>query len=172
MEHVNTVDSPAPSPVSRRWRWRRPGKRGQRWLAILVFLFAALLLLIALWDWNWFKGPVERAVQAKTGREFHINGDLDVDLGRTTTIRADRLTFANATWAKTPQMASADRAEIAIRVWPLLRGQVHIPEVRLTRPDLLLETGPARTRPATGISWGPPPATRRSCSACSSMMAA
>ncbi|WP_256788299.1 AsmA family protein [Stenotrophomonas sp. Ste60] len=165
MEHVNTVDSPVPSPVSRRWRWRRPGKRGQRWLAILVFLFAAILLLIALWDWNWFKGPVERAVQAKTGREFHINGDLDVDLGRTTTIRADRLTFANADWAKTPQMASADRAEIALRVWPLLRGQVRIPEVRLTRPDLLLETGPGKDTPGNwdflGPSTGNPPQLQR-----------
>ncbi|MDC6684890.1 AsmA family protein, partial [Leclercia adecarboxylata] len=89
-------------------------------MAILVFLFAALLILIALWDWNWFKGPVERAVQAKTGREFHINGDLDVGLGRVTTVRGDGLTFANATWAKQPQMATADRAEIDLRVWPLL----------------------------------------------------
>jgi uncharacterized protein involved in outer membrane biogenesis len=165
MERVDTVDSPAPSPAARRWRWRRPGKRGQRWLAILLFLFAALLVLLALWDWNWFKGPVERAVQAKTGRAFHINGDLDVDLGRTTVIRGDRLTFANAEWAKTPQMATADRAEIAIRIWPLLRGQVRIPEVRLTRPDLLLETGPGKDTPGNwdflGPSTGNPPQLQR-----------
>jgi uncharacterized protein involved in outer membrane biogenesis len=134
-------------------------------LAILLFLFAALLVLLALWDWNWFKGPVERAVQAKTGRAFHINGDLDVDLGRTTVIRGDRLTFANAEWAKTPQMATADRAEIAIRIWPLLRGQVRIPEVRLTRPDLLLETGPGKDTPGNwdflGPSTGNPPQLQR-----------
>lgn len=163
MERVDTVDSPAPSPAAR--RWRRPGKRGQRWLAILLFLFAALLILIALWDWNWFKGPVERAVQARTGRAFHINGDLDVDLGRTTVIRGDRLTFANAAWAKTPRMATADRAEIAIRVWPLLRGEVRIPEVRLTRPDLLLETGPGKDTPGNwdflGPSTGNPPQLQR-----------
>lgn len=163
MERVDTVDSPAPSPAAR--RWRRPGKRGQRWLAILLFLFAALLILIALWDWNWFKGPVERAVQARTGRAFHINGDLDVDLGRTTVIRGDRLTFANAAWAKTPRMATADRAEIAIRAWPLLRGEVRIPEVRLTRPDLLLETGPGKDTPGNwdflGPSTGNPPQLQR-----------
>jgi len=163
MERVDTVDSPAPSPAAR--RWRRPGKRGQRWLAILLFLFAALLILIALWDWNWFKGPVERAVQARTGRAFHINGDLDVDLGRTTVIRGDRLTFANAAWAKTPRMATADRAEIAIRVWPLLRGEVRIPEVRLTWPDLLLETGPGKDTPGNwdflGPSTGNPPQLQR-----------
>lgn len=150
---VNTPPSPAPSAASSvppRTRWRRPGKRGQRWLAVLVFLFAAVLILIAIWDWNWFKGPVERAVQARTGREFHINGDLDVDLGRITTVRGDSLTFANAAWAQQPQMASADRAEISVSVWPLLRGKVRIPEVRLTRPDLLLET--ART-PGDPGNW-------------------
>ena len=144
---------------------RRPGKRGQRWLAVLVFLVALILLVIALWDWNWFKGPVERAVQAKTGREFHIDGNLDVDLGRTLTVRADRLTFANAEWSRTPRMASADRAEIDLRAWPLLRGQVRIPEIRLTRPDLLLETAPGKDQPGNwdflGPSDGDPPVLQR-----------
>ncbi|MFI8719193.1 AsmA family protein [Stenotrophomonas sp. NPDC077464] len=144
---------------------RRPGKRGQRWLAVLVFLVALILLVIALWDWNWFKGPVERAVQAKTGRVFHIGGNLDVDLGRTLTIRADGLTFANAEWSRTPRMASADRAEIDLRAWPLLRGQVRIPEIRLTRPDLLLETAPGKGQPGNwdflGPSDGDPPVLQR-----------
>ncbi len=144
---------------------RRPGKRGQRWLAVLVFLVALILLVIVLWDWNWFKGPVERAVQAKTGREFHIGGNLDVDLGRTLTVRADRLTFANAEWSRTPRMASADRAEIDLRAWPLLRGQIRIPEIRLTRPDLLLETAPGKDQPGNwdflGPSDGDPPVLQR-----------
>jgi len=163
---VNTESAQVTPPPSRpRWHLRRPGKRGQRWLAILVFLFALILLIIALWDWNWFKGPVERAVQAKTGREFHIGGNLDVDLGRTLTVRADGLTFANAEWSKTPRMASADRAEIDLRAWPLLRGQVRIPEIRLTRPDLLLETAPGKDQPGNwdflGPSDGEPPVLQR-----------
>lgn len=163
---VNTESAQVTPPPSRpRWRLRRPGKRGQRWLAILVFLFALILLIIALWDWNWFKGPVERAVQAKTGREFHIGGNLDVDLGRTLTVRADGLTFANAEWSKTPRMASADRAEIDLRAWPLLRGQVRIPEIRLIRPDLLLETAPGKDQPGNwdflGPSDGEPPVLQR-----------
>lgn len=163
---MNTESAQVTPPPSRpRWRLLRPGKRGQRWLAILVFLFAMILLVIALWDWNWFKGPVERAVQAKTGREFHIGGNLDVDLGRTLTVRADGLTFANAEWSKTPRMASADRAEIDLRAWPLLRGQIRIPEIRLTRPDLLLETAPGKDQPGNwdflGPSDGEPPVLQR-----------
>ncbi|KAF1016106.1 MAG: hypothetical protein GAK31_01590 [Stenotrophomonas maltophilia] len=141
--------APAPdtrTPRSTRWRLRRPGRRGQRWLAVLVFVLAAVLLLIALWDWNWFKGPVERMVEARTGRALHL-GHLDVELGRTTTVRADTLTFANATWAKQANMASADRVEIDVRLWPLLRGSVQLPEIRLTRPDVLLQTSPDKDHP-------------------------
>ena len=103
-------------------------------------------MLILLWDWNWFKAPLERAVQARTGRALHL-GNLDVDLGRTTTVRGDAIRFANASWATQPQMATADRVELDIRIWPLLRGSVQIPEIRLSRPDVLLQTAPRKGDP-------------------------
>ncbi|MDR6673909.1 AsmA family protein [Xanthomonas sp. 1678] len=134
--------TPATRDRPRSWPWRRPDGRLRRWPFVLGTLVLALLIIILIFDWNWFKGPVERAVQAKTGREFHIDGNLDVDLGGTTTIRGDGLRFANAEWSKQPQMASAQRAEIDLAIWPLLRGKVRIPEIRLTQPNLLLETGP------------------------------
>ncbi len=142
---MNTSTPPATQRASR-WRLQRPGKRGQRWLIAGAALAVAILVLILLWDWNWFKGPVERAVQARTGRVLQI-GNLDVDLGRTTTIRGDHIRFANASWAKQPQMASADRVEIDVRLWPLLRGSVQLPEIRLSRPDVLLETAPEKGQP-------------------------
>ncbi len=156
-ESAASVKSPA-----RRWLH---GRRGQGVLAVLVFLLAALLLLIALWDWNWFKGPVERMVEARTGRALQL-GHLDVDLGRTTTVRADALTFANARWAKQAQMARADRVEIDIRVWPLLRGRIDLPEIRLTRPDVLLQTAPKAGDPGNwdflgDSSGGEPPRLQR-----------
>ncbi len=138
---MNTASTTPEKPAARRWRWR--GRRPRhRLLATLALLVAAIVVLILLWDWNWFKGPVERAVQARIGREFHIHGNFDVDLGSTTTLRGDSLTFANADWAEKPEMARADRAEVDIRVWPLLRGRFHLPEIRLTRPDVLLQSAP------------------------------
>ena len=107
----------------------------------LAIVALAVLVLVLLWDWNWFKGPVERIVSAKTGRSFDIGGNLDVDLGRTTVIRAERLVLGNADWSDTPDMASTDRLDLHVRVFPLLAGRVHIPELRLAKPDLLLETG-------------------------------
>lgn len=111
------------------------------WWTALGVLVLLIVLLVIFWDWNWLKGPVERQVESRTGRTFTIAGDLDVDLGRVTTIHADRLSFGNATWAKDPTMASTDRLDLKIRVWPLLRGKIVIPEIRLTKPDIRLETG-------------------------------
>lgn len=114
------------------------------WLTIAVLLILALVLLIVFWDWNWLKGPIERQVEARTGRSFDIGGDLDVDLGKTITIRADQLKFGNAAWSKQPQMAAAERVEMRLEVWPALikRREVLIPELHLTKPDAFLETGP------------------------------
>lgn len=123
--------------------------RGQRWLAVAGLLLAALVVLLLLWDWNWFKGPLERMVQARTGRALHI-GHLDVELGGTSTLRADRVGFANAPWAQQADMARADRVEIDLRLWPLLRGDLQLPEVRLVRPDVLLQTAP---RPGEPGNW-------------------
>ncbi|MBJ6978647.1 AsmA family protein [Luteimonas sp. MC1895] len=111
------------------------------WRTVAVVVAAGLLALLLLWDWNWFRGPVERIVSARTGRSFDIGGDLDVDVGRTAVIRADRLTLGNADWSDSPDMATTDRLELHVRLWPLLAGQVHIPELRLRQPDILLEAG-------------------------------
>lgn len=105
----------------------------------------AVLVLVLIWDWNWFKGPVERQAQTLTGRSFVIAGDLDVDLGRVTIIRADGLQLGNAAWSKQPTMASLDRLELHIEPWPLItKREVRVPEIRLLRPRIALETGPKK----------------------------
>lgn len=121
----------------RAWPRRHP------WLSVLGLIALAVAVLIALWDWNWFKGPIEREVEARTGRKFEIAGNLDVDLGRVPVIRADGLSFANADWAKQPMMATAQRLELAIEFWPLLKGEVRIPEIHLTQPRVNLQSDPA-----------------------------
>ncbi|WP_368561731.1 AsmA family protein [Pseudoxanthomonas sp. UTMC 1351] len=119
------------------WRPSRKALITAAAVAVVVIVF------IVLFDWNWFKAPIERRVSAETGREFRIGGDLDVDLGRITTIRAGALRFGNAPWSREPTMASADHAEMDVEVWPLIfRRETRIPEIRLTNPHVRLETGP------------------------------
>jgi uncharacterized protein involved in outer membrane biogenesis len=129
----------APSP-RRRFALRPLSRTG----AIILGVLAAVIVVVAiLFEWNWLRRPIEWVVERQTGREFHIAGDLDVDLGRVTTVRADALTFGNAPWSKVPTMAAADRAELSVEVFPLVfKRETRIPRIHLTRPQLRLETGP------------------------------
>lgn len=106
---------------------------------LLGLVALAVIILIVLWDWNWFKRPIERRVTAQTGREFHIDGNLDVDLGRTLTITVDGLRFANAAWARESEMARIKRLQFDLRLWPLLRGKLQIPRIALDQPVLHLQ---------------------------------
>ena len=134
---------------------QQPGARGthstpqRAWAAVrrhpawtsLGLLALAIAVLLALWDWNWFKRPIEHQVEARTGRDFEIRGNLDVDLGWTTTVTAGDVRFGNAAWSKQPDMAEAERVAIDILVKPLFSSRVRIPLVRLHQPVLRLEKG-------------------------------
>ena len=57
------------------------GRRALKWAGgIIAGLVVALILVVALFDWNWLRDPVARKVSRATGRTFAINGDLSVHL--------------------------------------------------------------------------------------------
>ncbi|MBW8368958.1 MAG: AsmA family protein [Arenimonas sp.] len=110
-------------------------KRQARWLLLLL-----VVLLGVLFDWNWYRGPIERQVTAATGREFRIQGDLDVDLhwARPTVI-ANGIMLGNADWAERRTMLEVQRVEIVWAIWHVWRGDIVLPRVRLVGPELRLE---------------------------------
>lgn len=122
----------------RRWR---PERRTGITLAVLA---TVVLLAWLLWDWNWFKSPLERAVSNATGRQFRIEGDLDVDIdvGRTITVSGDGLRLSNPPWSGQEHMGTIERVEIDIAPWQLLLLRLRMKEVRAVRPDIWLETDP------------------------------
>jgi len=132
----------APTP-RRRFALRPLSRTG----AIVLGILAAVIVVVAiLFEWNWLRRPIEWVVERQTGRSFHIAGNLDVDLGRVTTMRADALTFGNAAWSRVPTMAAADRAEVSVEVLPFVfKRETRIPRIHLTRPQLRLESGPDGT---------------------------
>jgi AsmA protein len=117
--------------------------RPVKWVAGIVLapvLLAALF--IAIFGWNWLRGPIQRMAAEKTGRELAIHGDLKVKIGwPLPRIHAGAVTFANPAWAKEKQMVSADGVEVAIDLPQLLLRNIVLPEVRLERPVVFLEQG-------------------------------
>ncbi len=106
--------------------------------AIGAGLVAALLLLFILFDWNWFRGPLERYVSAKTHRQFTIS-DLHVRLGLAPTIRMRDVVFANAPWADPVPMARIGTLEFSVSLRDLFDGHVLLPRVALADADLRFE---------------------------------
>lgn len=135
---VIPAGEPRPSPLA--------SLRAHPLRTALALLLLALVVLVLLWDWNWLRGPIGRVVQASTGREFEIAGNLDVDLGRRTAVRMDAVRFGNAAWSKQGDMLAADRVEFAFDLFPaVFRRQVRVTGLRLARPRAVLETGPDGT---------------------------
>lgn len=113
------------------------------WIAgLLVAPVVLALLFVAIFGWNWLRGPIERMVLDKTGRELAIGGDLELSFGWPhPRLHASTVTFANPGWAREKQMVTADAVDIAIDLPQLLRLKIVFPEVRLARGVIFLEQG-------------------------------
>ncbi len=119
--------------------------RGRAW-KIAATSFATLLVLLALlvlfFPWDLLREPVNRYVSGKTGRDFAITRHLDVNLGRETTITLDGVRFANPEWARDAQLVEADKVEVDVAFWPLLRGRIEMPRLHLYNPRVSLQQEP------------------------------
>ncbi|MGE4220929.1 MAG: AsmA family protein [Alphaproteobacteria bacterium] len=119
----------------------------RRFLKILAWTGAVLALLIvagaaaiyAFLTSDWLRGEAERRVASATDRETRI-GRLDIDWGRTTIIDMQDVFIANSDWAKEDAMFAARSVRLSIRLWPLLVGNVVLPELALDAPRIAVET--------------------------------
>jgi uncharacterized protein involved in outer membrane biogenesis len=109
---------------------------------ILLAPIVLATAFIALFGWNWLRGPLERMAVETTGRVLALRGDLTVTLAWPRPhLHANAVTFANPPWARQAQMFTADAVDITVDLPQLLRRKLVFPEVRLARPVVFLEQG-------------------------------
>ncbi|VVO16560.1 AsmA family protein [Pseudomonas fluorescens] len=120
-------------------------------VASLVVLFAVLVLVIAFFDWNRIKPPLNAKVSEELHRPFAINGDLAVIWQREPDeggwrawvpwphVVAQDLSLGNPDWSKSQQMVSLKRVELRISPLALLAQRLVIPRIDLTEPNATLE---------------------------------
>ena len=114
----------------------------RRWLLAAAGLLVALVLLLTFFPWDLLRAPINRYVSGELGRRFEITRQLDVSLGRTTTVRLDGVELANPEWAGEPYLLKARSAEFDIKLWPLLLGKLNLPRVALSEPEIGLQIEP------------------------------
>ena len=113
--------------------------RLKRWQSVLLGIVAVLLILFIIFDWNWFRKPLEHYISDKTQREFTIS-NLDVDIGLTPVIKMKDVLFANAKWsAANKPMAKIASLEFSVSLRDLWDGKVLVPRAALSQADLLFE---------------------------------
>ncbi|VVN81862.1 AsmA family protein [Pseudomonas fluorescens] len=120
-------------------------------VASLVVLLAVLVLVIAFFDWNRIKPPLNAKVSEELHRPFAINGNLAVIWQREPDeggwrawlpwphVVAEDLSLGNPDWSKQPQMVTLKRVELRISPLALLAQRVVIPRIDLTEPNAQLQ---------------------------------
>ncbi|MBC7437809.1 MAG: AsmA family protein [Bdellovibrionales bacterium] len=117
------------------------GFRMKRWQIVALSILALIVIFFLIFDWNWFRRPLEKYVSDKTQREFTIS-HLDVDIGWTPTIKLKDVYFANADWSKSGDpMAKIGSLEFSVSLRDMWEGKIFVPRAAMSQADLVLEKG-------------------------------
>jgi len=119
--------------------------------SVIILVVAALVVAIALFNWNYLKPTINTKVSEAIGRPFAINGDVTVQWRRPDDmpgwqgwvpwphVALNDVTVGNPPWGQYPDMASLKRAEFTLSPLPLLTQHVVIREIQLTGARANLE---------------------------------
>lgn len=114
-----------------------------RWIVRIV---GAILVLVLLAVAALFLLPSERIAaiatdrfEAATGRAMTVSGQVRPTLWPVLGVRTGEVRIANADWAETPDMVTAEALAVGVDAGALLRGDIRIVEVTLRRPTIALE---------------------------------
>ena len=106
-----------------------------------VFLTLALLIafLAAIWDWNWFRGPLAGLASSRLHRPVTISGNLKVNLfSWNPTATVDGVHVANPAWAAKGAMADVGRIGVKVRLVPLFTGHLDLRRLEFDEPNVRL----------------------------------
>lgn len=106
---------------------------------LVAVLAGAVLIVPRVIDWNAYKPNIAQAVRDATGREFHIDGQLDIKLIPGAEFSAAGVRLSNVAGAKTPEMVKIAGIEGKIALLPLIGGTLVVERLIVREPDVNLE---------------------------------
>ena len=96
-------------------------------LVLLVGVAVAAYLYVSS---GYVRAQIENRANAASGRKTEI-GKVSFSWGWTTHVHLDDVQVSNADWAKAPHLFTAQAIDFDIRIWPLLRGDIEMPQLRI-----------------------------------------
>lgn len=119
--------------------FRRPRRPEKIAATVSLVLIAAVVVFLALFDWNWLRGPIGRWASARYEREIQLNGDLDVDIfSWTPSARVRDVRIGGPDWAREKDTLRIQDAVASVRLRKLFSGQLELPLVSIVRPEAVL----------------------------------
>jgi uncharacterized protein involved in outer membrane biogenesis len=106
-----------------------------------AFLALALIVafIVAIWDWNWFRGPLASAMASRLHRPVTITGNLAVHpFSWQPSATVDGVHVGNPKWAGPGNLADVGRIAVKIRLAPLFGGHLDMRLLEFDRPNLAL----------------------------------
>ncbi len=85
------------------------------------------------------KEMVEKQISEATGREFKIEGELKPVFSLTPSVKAEKVSMANAAWGSKSKLASIGSFEVKVQLLPLLSKKIVIDKVIIDGADISLE---------------------------------
>ena len=106
----------------------RPARRWHRRTLWSLLALLGLVSLCVTWlftaNLGVFKPQLEQFVTERIGREFSVNGELDIHLGRTLKFSAENIVLENADWAGGPAMVNVGRLSVRVDLWSIYAGPI------------------------------------------------
>ncbi len=114
-----------------------------RWIIRLtggaVLLAMLVVLVISIIPADRIARIAAQEISNRMGREISMSGDVRPIFWPVLGVRTGRFTVANANWSETDDLLSAENLLVGVRLLPMFAGRVEISELRLERPEILLE---------------------------------
>jgi uncharacterized protein involved in outer membrane biogenesis len=110
-------------------------------LGVLTLAVAAVVILLLTLDLNGYKPEIEAELEAATGRDVVIGGDIHFTVLPALALAVDDLRIAGLAEGSGEPLLSLPRAQAVVALLPLFSGEVQIERIRLVDPMVVLERG-------------------------------
>jgi uncharacterized protein involved in outer membrane biogenesis len=114
-------------------------------LGVIALVVLAIVIFLALFNWDWFRPPLARMLSARLHRPVRIEGHLKVHVfSWTPSATVEGLQIGDPAWVSRqdglPARDMADFGSITVKVklLPLFIGRVILPLVDIERPNVVL----------------------------------
>lgn len=104
--------------------------------AVLLVLVAGVVVLVASFDANRYKGLAIDWMKANRNRTLAIDGPIELSVFPRLALRASRVSLSEA--GRAERFASVEQAALSVALLPLLRGSLQVDRVEASGVQLVL----------------------------------